>query len=74
MICLSFVGRYLEPWYHSHRAGQRGAAKFRPTSDEGAIFNSEKRPASTGRKLQQVIPRICRKMFEQRTCKRKDTL
>jgi len=67
----TFAGGHLEPWYYGHRAGQGRSAKLPSTSDEGAIFNSEKRPAAAGGKLQQVVPRVRRPMSEQRTGKRK---
>jgi len=71
-VVIFVSGRYLESWYYCHWIGEGRAAQFRPTSDEGAIFNSEKRPTSAGGKLQQVVSGVCRQVSEQRTGKRKN--
>jgi len=69
-----FAGGHLEPWYYGDRAGQGRAAQLPSTSDEGAIFNSEKRPATAGRQLQQAVPRVRRQMSQQGTGKRKEMI
>jgi len=54
----TFAGGHLESRYNGDRAGQGRAAQFSSTSDEGAISNSEKRPASAGGELQQAVSRV----------------